>query len=186
MNLLDALDAAAEEFRRRLVLVGGSDWARSTPCPAWDVRYLTAHVVGGNRFAVSILGGMSAVDAIDAITSAPQLGDNALDAWGTTTAAQSTAFRIGGALERQVDHPLGQVTGRALLEFRVFDLTLHAWDLARAIGADERIEPELVQAVLAIVANGPPGMGFGITALGVAHRGSPPQASLLDLTGRPT
>ena len=60
MELLAALDAATEEFRRRLVLVGKSDWERSTPCPDWDVSYLVAHVVGGNRFAVSVLGGASA------------------------------------------------------------------------------------------------------------------------------
>jgi hypothetical protein len=75
---------------------------------------------------------------------------------------------------------------RELLEFRVFDLTLHVWDLARAIGADDQIRPELVQAVLAIVANGPPGMGFGITALGLADAGAAPQPRLLDLTGRRT
>jgi hypothetical protein len=70
------------------------------------------------------------------------------------------------------------------LEFRVFDTTLHAWDLARALGTDENIGPELVDEVLAIVDNGPPGMGFGIAALGVAEVSSPPQVRLLDLTGR--
>ena len=71
MDLLAALDAATDEFRQRLMLVGSSDWARSTPCPDWDVRYLVAHVVGGNRFAVSILGGMSASDAANEVMSTP-------------------------------------------------------------------------------------------------------------------
>ena len=186
MTLLDALDAATEEVRRRLLLVGRSDWTRSTPCPDWDVRYLVAHVVGGNRFAVSILGGVHADDAIDEVMSAPQLGDNPLEAWDTTAAAQSMAFRDDGALERRVDHPLGQITGREFLEFRVFDLTLHAWDLARAIGADDQIEPDLVHVVLDIVENGPPGMGFGVTPLGLASGDPSPQLRLLDLTGRRT
>ncbi len=186
MELLDALDAAAEEFRQRLVLAGSSDWARSTPCPDWDVRYLAAHVVGGNRFAVLILGGTSASDAIDEVMSAPQLADDAVSAWATTSAAQMAAFRADRALEQRVDHPLGTITGREFLEFRVFDITLHAWDLARALGADEYIGPELVEAVLAIVESGPPGMGFGISALGIAAVGSPPQVRLLDLTGRRT
>ena len=186
MELLDALDAAAEEFRQRLVLVGPSDWARSTPCPDWDVRYLAAHVVGGNRFAVLILGGTSASDASDEVMSAPQLADDAVSAWATTSAAQMAAFCADRALERRVDHPLGDITGREFLEFRVFDITLHAWDLARALGADEQIGPELVDAVLAIVESGPPGMGFGISALGIAAVGSPPQVRLLDLTGRST
>ena len=186
MKLLNALDAATEEFRHRLVLVGSSDWAGSTPCPGWDVRYLVAHVVGGNRFAVLILGGMDASDAMDEVMSTPQLGDNALETWVTTADAQSAAFRTQGALARPVDHPLGQITGRKFLEFRVFDLTLHAWDLARAMGTEEQLGPELVDAVLAIVENGPPGMGFGIQALGIVEADSPPQLRLLDLTGRGT
>ena len=133
---------------------------------------------------MSILGGLNLVDAIDGVMSAPQLGDDALGAWTTTSTAQRAAFRTDGALERRVDHPLGDITGRNFLEFRVFDTTLHAWDMARALGTDEDIGPELVDAVLAIVDNGPPGMGFGITALGIAEASSPPQVRLLDLTGR--
>jgi uncharacterized protein (TIGR03086 family) len=138
----------------------------------------------GNRFAVSIMGGQNVSDAMDGVMSAPQLGDDALGAWVATSAAQSAAFRADGAFERRVDHPLGYITGRTFLEFRVFDTTLHAWDLARALGTDENIGPELVDEVLAIVDNGPPGMGFGIAALGVAEVSSPPQVRLLDLTGR--
>jgi hypothetical protein len=67
---------------------------------------------------------------------------------------------------------------------RVFDITLHAWDLARALGMDYRLDPALVEVVLRIVENGPPGMGFGINALGRTTATSSPQATLLDLTGR--
>ena len=186
MELLAALHAATEEFRRRLVLVGPSDWLRSTPCPEWDVLYLMAHVVGGNRFAVSILRGRKSSEAMEQVMSSAQLGDDALSSWITTAAAQLEAFGSDVILERQVDHPLGGITGRELLAFRVFDLTLHAWDLARALGVDARIEPGLVDVVLAIVQSGPPGMGFGISALGVAGPDSPAQERLLDLSGRST
>ena len=186
MELLTALQLATEEFRQRLVLVGPSDWRRPTPCPEWDVRYLTAHVVGGNRFAVSILNGLRASDAMDAIMATPQLADDPVKAWDTTSAAQLDAFCADGARERRIDHPLGRITGREFLELRVFDLTLHAWDLARALSADDQLGPELVVAVLTIVESGPPGMGFGISALGIADAGSPAQERLLDLAGRPT
>ena len=186
MELLNALDGATEEFRHRLVLVRRADWARSTPCPDWDVKYLAAHVVGGNRFAVSILSGSSASDAMDDVMSAPQLADGALSAWVTTSAAQRAAFRADGALERRVDHPIGNISGCEFLKFRVFDTALHAWDLARALGADEHLKPDLVDVVLSIVDSGPPGMGFGISALGIAGADSPPQLRLLDLTGRST
>ena len=160
------------------------DWARATPCPDWDVHYLVAHVVGGNRLAVLTLGGMGASDAIGEVLSVPQVGDDALSAWVTTSAAQVTAFRAENVLDTPVDHPLGEITGREFLEFRVFDMTLHAWDLARSLEADDEIGHDLVDAVLQIVENGPPGMGFGIKTSGATDANAPPQARLLDLTGR--
>jgi uncharacterized protein (TIGR03086 family) len=184
MELLAALHAATEEFRQRLVQVGPSDWARPTPCPEWDIRYLAAHTVGGNRFAVAVLGGLRAADAVAQVMSAPQLTDDAMSAWHTSSAAQLNAFGTEGVLESRVDHPLGSITGREFLAFRVFDVTLHGWDLARALGVDDQIRPELVEVVLDIVKKGPPGMGFGIAALGTANPDSPPQDQLLDLTGR--
>jgi len=184
VDLLDALGAATEEFGRRLARVRPDMWATATPCPEWDVQYLAAHVIGGNRFAASILGGLSASEAIDQVMSSPQLGDDPMTAWQTTSTAQTTAFYRPNALSDHVDHPLGEITGHHFLELRVYDITLHAWDLARSICADEELPPALVDVVIAIVENGPPGMGFGVEALTLAPSNSSPQARLLDLCGR--
>jgi uncharacterized protein (TIGR03086 family) len=184
MDLLNALEVATAEFGRRVAAVDQGGWTGATPCSDWNIHYLTAHVVGGNQFAVLILGGMSASDAIERVMSAPQLGDDALSAWAITSVAQLHAFRGAKVLERRVDHPLGEITGREFLEFRVFDITLHAWDLARSIGAEERLDADLVHTVLGIVENGPVGMGFGITALAGAEGAVSPQARLLGLNGR--
>jgi uncharacterized protein (TIGR03086 family) len=183
VELLIALDRASYEFGRRLAGVEDA-WTRPTPCPDWDVRYLAAHVVGGNRFAVLILDGMAASDAVDEVMATPQLGDDAMGAWTTTAAAQRSAFHATSALERVIHHPLGEMSGRQFLELRIFDITVHAWDLARSLGVDERLEPALVDVVLGIIENGPPGMGFGIDALGTTSANTSPQARLLDLTGR--
>ena len=77
VDILGALDAATDEFGRRLRLVDEGSWAMPTPCSDWDVHYLVAHVIGGNRFAVHVLGGMGAMAAIEQVMSSPQLGDDA-------------------------------------------------------------------------------------------------------------
>jgi len=118
--------------------------------------------------------------------SSPQLGDDAVAAWTSTCAAQAAAFHVDAALQQPIDHPLGEISGRQFLDLRVFDITLHAWDLARSIHEDERLDPDLVDVVLNIVENGPPGMGFGIAALSQVPVTASAQARLLDLTGRPT
>jgi len=104
VDLLNALDAATEEFGRRLALVQPGMLAQATPCPDWDVQSLGRHVVGGNRFSALILGGMPSSQAIEQVMSSPQLGDDIMAAW-TITSAQSAAFSSPTALTRRVDHP---------------------------------------------------------------------------------
>ena len=63
------------------------------------------------------------------------------------------------------DHPLGHITGRNFLEFRVFDTTLHAWDMAGALGTDE--DGHLTAVVTAMDAAL---LGGGISWLAVSVR----------------
>ena len=47
-----------------------------------------------------------------------------------------------GAMDRTTHLSYGDVPGRDYV-FEVFtDLTIHGWDLARGIGADEQIDPD--------------------------------------------
>jgi hypothetical protein len=70
------------------------------------------------------------------------------------------------------------------LDFRIFDIAVHAWDLARAIGADDALDPALAQAALDIIQSAGGQMGFGITPLGRAAQDASAQERLLDLAGR--
>ena len=183
MDVFDALETAVDEFGRRLTTVAPDQWSSSTPCDEWDVHYLVAHVVGGNRFAAAVLAGSTFGDAIAAVMSSPQLGADPLAAWAVTAAAQAAAFRQTGALDAAVDHPVGTITGGDLLGFRTFDITLHAWDLACAIGADASLPDELVTHVIGIIESGLLGMGFGIVPVQSAADAAP-QARMLALAGR--
>lgn len=184
MDLVDALDVAVEGFRRRLAQVEEGQWSGPTPCEEWDVRFLVAHVVGGNRFASLVLDGAPADRAVGEIMAHRQLGDEPLVDFTSSAGEQRRRFRAEGALEQTVSHPSGVLTGRRFLEMRVCDTTLHTWDLARAIGADDTLDPHLAAAVLAIVEGSPDGVGFGTTPLGRASADAPTQERLLDGSGR--
>ena len=86
-------------------------------------------------------------------------------------------------------HPnIGDITAAQLFGFRIADLTLHAWDLARAIGANERLDDELVELVYAGMQPLTPfiaqtGM-FGSGPSGEHADDVPTQTRMLDLSGR--
>lgn len=181
---LAALDCAVRHFRETLAAVGVHDWDGPTPCSEWDVRYLAAHVVGGNRFASLILVGISAEEAVQAVMGVPQLGDDPLAAFDESAGSQRAAFHAPGALERVVSHPVGDVTGERFLDMRVFDVALHAWDLAESLGRQAALDELLVERVLETVRSGPSGMGFGIVPCPDAAPSATGMRLLLDMTGR--
>ena len=112
------------------------------------------------------------------------LGSDPVAAYDEVAARQREAFRTVGALDTVIDHPAGSITGGQFLELRVFDVTVHAWDLARSIDGDEQLDATLAATVLDVVLAMPDGLGFGIEPLGDATATDSPQVRLLDLSGR--
>jgi uncharacterized protein (TIGR03086 family) len=51
-------------------------------------------------------------------------------------------------MARTACHPAGGRTGTQLLGMRVLDIAVHTWDLARAIGAGESLDPGVVAFAL--------------------------------------
>jgi uncharacterized protein (TIGR03086 family) len=145
-TLLEQYAHALDEFGRRVELVGDDQWGSATPCSEWDVRQLVGHVVDEQRWAPYLLGGGSVADAGDRFAGDP-LGDDPKGAWRTTSAAARDAFAEEGALDHPVSLSAGPSSARDYLWQMTVDATIHAWDLARSIGADEQLDPELVRRV---------------------------------------
>jgi uncharacterized protein (TIGR03086 family) len=138
---------ANDEFARRLRLVGPGDWRRPTPCSEWDVRALVNHVVGGCVRHQMLLHGARTRE-VEATRAVDHLGADPVAAFGAAADAVVRSFCEDGALERTVHHAAGDRTGRELLSMRVLDSAIHGWDLARAIGAEETLDEEVVTFLL--------------------------------------
>jgi uncharacterized protein (TIGR03086 family) len=184
-DALELLVVANGEFARRLRLVAAEDWRRPTPCTEWDVRALVNHVVGGNiRYQLLLKGARS--EEVEATRSVDHLGDEPLAAFVNTADTVVACFAEDGALERIGHHATGDRTGRELLSMRILDSAIHAWDLARAIGAEETLDGEIVAFLTGYVAQldlGPSQRAF----LQPDVEGSPgaaPQDQLLHRLGR--
>jgi uncharacterized protein (TIGR03086 family) len=184
MDGAEALACSGRGFRQRLVDVESDDWARPTPCEEWSVRDLVNHVVGGNVRYVMILAGEPA-DAVVRTREQDWLGSDPLGSFDDAFTRVTESFSVPGILAAAVRHPKsGAMTGAQLRLLRVNELTVHAWDLARAIGSDDRLDERVVSWLLegleplhSTLGLSEPGPADDLPAAG-------PQGSLLRLLGR--
>ena len=145
MNGSGALSQAGIEFGNRLDLVTTDAWGLTTPCDAWTVRDLVNHVVGGNVRYVMILRGDEPEDVL-ATRDVDALGSDPVGAYRSSFQRVTEAFGSPGILTATVHHPKsGPETGAQLRVSRVNELTVHGWDLAHAIGANEDLDDGLVE-----------------------------------------
>ncbi|QWF85022.1 TIGR03086 family metal-binding protein [Amycolatopsis sp. CA-230715] len=135
--------AASTGFDRVLAVVRPAQWTAPTPCAEWDVRALVNHMTGGNRNYVSLVDGGTAAGFL-AARDRDVLGEDPVGAFRSSVRECADAFAAPGALTRVLDYPLGRVTGGQALAVRTADSIVHTWDLARAVGADDTLDPGLL------------------------------------------
>ena len=189
MDALEALRQASREFETRLRQVSDAQWELPTPCIEWNVRELVNHMLLGTRMSVQLLAGASQQEAIaglgDDMIADSQ--DPVADYVALATQMQD-GFGAPGGLDGTVDHPMGQIPRTMFVGFRIMDHGTHAWDLARAIGADEDLDADLLQRMwddIQPMAGGLAGLGmFGDSASGDVGEDAPLQTRFLDLVGR--
>ena len=141
---------ALDEFERRVTTVSAEQWSAPTPCTDWDVRTLVGHVVAEQLWAPSMLAGETMEEVGDRFDG-DVLGDDPAAAWRSAAARARSAAGAPDALEVTVHASYGAVPAGRYLTEMTLDVAVHTWDLARGIGADERLDPDLVDFALAVV-----------------------------------
>ena len=75
------------------------------------------------------------------------LGGDPFGAWEAAARQAVDAVSAPGALDRTVHLSFGDFPGSEYAWQLSADHLIHGWDLAHAIGADEQLEPDLVEAI---------------------------------------
>ena len=146
---IDRLRRSVDEFDRRVHAIGGEQWDRPTPCVEWNVRDLVNHLVYEDRWAPHLLDGET-LEQVGDRYDGDLLGDDPAGVWGEARDG------LLGALDRvdpsrPIDTSMGPMPLEEYLSQLFADHLVHAWDLARGIGADEGLDPSLVDACLQLV-----------------------------------
>jgi len=136
---------AVEYFGSRVQSIGDDQWSLPTPASEWDVRALVNHVLGENRWTPPLFAG-STIEEVGDRFDGDLLGDHPKHAWDEAATEATAAVQQPGAMERIVHLSFGDVPGEEYAMQLFADHLIHGWDLARAIGADDSLDPELVAA----------------------------------------
>ncbi|MBF9072016.1 TIGR03086 family protein [Streptacidiphilus sp. NEAU-YB345] len=184
-TLAQQYGAALDQFGRLVRLVEPQQWGLPTPCRQWTVRDLVNHVTVEQRWVPPLLAGTPATAVGDRLEG-DLLGSDPVLAWKQAAAEAEEAVHADGALERTVRLWEGPALAAHLCSQLAMDTVVHSWDLARAIGADERLPGGLVAFALREVSAYPDrlaGSGLFDSPRAVLP-GSDAQTRLLALTGR--
>jgi uncharacterized protein (TIGR03086 family) len=103
-------------------------WDRPSPCEGWDARAVLEHVIGFHDVLLLRPLGLK--------PDRPR--DDAQTRWDLTY----------GQLEQAFDVEIGP-DAAAVLPNVTRDVLVHTWDLARAVGADDRLDPRWCESFYA-------------------------------------
>jgi uncharacterized protein (TIGR03086 family) len=143
---------AADEYReiagRFTALVEGvpddATWNRRSPVPEWTARDVVRHLV-------EWIPGFLAGGADVTLPPGPGVDDDPVAAWRVMSDGVQAVLDDPAAADRKLANPhIGEVPlPEAISRFCTADVFMHTWDLARATGQDERLDPEFCAQMLA-------------------------------------
>jgi uncharacterized protein (TIGR03086 family) len=134
----------ADEFERKVAAVSADRWSNQSPCADWDARGVVRHIIDMHAVMLRPLD--------RTLSPAPSVDDDPLGAFRAARADIEAVLddpKLAGA---EANTPMGQRTVEQHIDQVVGqDMVLHGWDLARATGQDDTIDPQEVDSYWAIV-----------------------------------
>ncbi|HET7821652.1 MAG TPA: TIGR03086 family metal-binding protein [Ornithinibacter sp.] len=114
------------------------DWDAPSPVPAWTARDVVGHLVGW--FPPFLTSGSGIV-----LPEGPAVADDPVQAWQTHVDAVQALLDDPATAEREFANPhTGNLPlDQAIDRFYTTDVFMHTWDLTRATGQDDTLDPTL-------------------------------------------
>ncbi|QWF85577.1 TIGR03086 family metal-binding protein [Amycolatopsis sp. CA-230715] len=132
----------SREFTERVR--GTRSWDVPSPVAAWTARDVVRHLV---EWFPPFLQAGSGVE----LPCGPSVDEDPVGAWQTHRAAVQALLDDPATVERRFADPhIGELPlDRAIDQFYTADVFMHTWDLARATGQDDHLDPEFCAQLLA-------------------------------------
>jgi uncharacterized protein (TIGR03086 family) len=137
-DVQDSYRVVSSGFGAAVKAVAPDQWGTQSPCEQWTARDVLAHIVESHRGVIaSVRGGESEPLGAD---------EDPKQAWDAACRAIREITEDPEAAAKEMDGPAGKMpAGEIIGRFVAMDVLVHTWDLARAIGADERLDEDSVR-----------------------------------------
>ncbi|MBI1843761.1 MAG: TIGR03086 family protein [Actinobacteria bacterium] len=138
----DRFIKVADGFSRRVEAVPATAWDNPTPCEGWVARDVVRHLV---EWVPGFFTGTAGLT----FPTIPSADVDPVGAWSTLRAALEHQLADEPVATREIDAPMGRMSIEAAIDMIVTgDVLVHTWDLARATGLDETLDPIEVARML--------------------------------------
>lgn len=139
------LSSALDQTQRQVDALNADDLGRPTPCADYDVRTLLAHLIAVLRKLTAAGRGEDASAVADPVT-------DITGGWNDEFRRARTGFEqvwsSDAVLDMNCTLPWATMPGRDVLDAYTHEFTIHSWDLARAVGRVNDLDPFLAEAAL--------------------------------------
>lgn len=134
----------AGRFTERANEVPEEAWENPAPCDGWVARDVVRHLVDWIPAFLSSAGGPQ-------LPVGPSVDDDPVGAWVTMSDGIQALLDDPVISATEISHPRAGThrLDDAIGMFFLGDVLVHTWDLARATGLDETLDPEVVHETLA-------------------------------------
>ena len=143
-DVSDRFRKVAEGFTARAEAVPPDRWDAPAPCEGWVARDIVRHLGETGQFFLGRVG--------LEVAPGPSADEDPVGAWRATRDAIQAALDDPEVAGRPFESPMGASTlEKTIGQFGVGDVLVHTWDLARATGLDERLDPDEVRRLFEVM-----------------------------------
>ena len=134
-EIADRFKIISDGFTRRVLAVSPGAWENPSPCAGWTARDVVRHVTTWIPGFFGSVAGLS-------MPETASVDDDPVGAWTVLNDALAKVLADPAASAREFDGPPGRMSIENSIDMIVTgDLLIHIWDLARAAGLDEVLDP---------------------------------------------
>ena len=147
-EIAERYERITRQFTDRVRSVPEGAWDSASPCEGWTARDVVGHLT---EWIPGFFGAQGV-----RFPEVPSVNDVPVAAWETVRATIAEALADPALADKPVETPFSTQTLAETVDMIVTgDVFTHTWDLARATGQDETLDPDQLQRMLAAMGTMP-------------------------------